>query len=62
MEIINPKKSLEASQSDKWALEIRLGKFTIVELRYDHSNKKLEWNVLSLFIGNHIFKGKQEKK
>ena len=48
--IKNPVKSFKAKQNDRFALELRLGKFTILELSYDISDKRFVFNLLSLLI------------
>ena len=51
MKFINEWKS-KAKQSDKVVLEVRFGKFTLLNLRVDTSKKKLKLTVLNFTIKN----------
>ena len=48
--IKDPVKSFERKQNDKFTLELRLGKITILEISYDVSDKRFVFNLLSLLI------------
>ena len=49
-EIVNPIKSTKQKQGDKFILELRLGKLTILELSYDISEKEFRFEILNLAI------------
>lgn len=55
MAIINPLKSWNLKQNDKLILEVRLGKFTVLKISYDISEKEFDLNLLSLLIINKKF-------
>ena len=48
--IKNPIKSFKTKQNDKFVIEIRFGKLTLLEVSYDVSDKHFVLNILSLLI------------
>ena len=50
MEFVSPLKSLKSKQNDKFVLELRLGKLTIVEFSYDFSKKSFRLELFNLAI------------
>ena len=48
--IVDPVKSFQSKQNDKFVVELRLGKLTVLEISYDVSEKKFVLNLLSLLI------------
>jgi hypothetical protein len=60
MKIINPIKSTQSKQNDKFNLEFRIGKLTFLELSYDVSDAEFRFEILNIPIV-HNFKKKEEK-
>ena len=56
----NPIKSFKKKQNDKFVLELRLGKITILEISYDVSDKRFIFNLLSVLIVDTEKKKKKE--
>ena len=59
MEVISPKKAWNLKQGDKFVLECRLGKFTLIEIKIDLSKHVFVFNLLSVGIFN-ILKAKKK--
>ena len=44
--------SSPSKQNDKWALEFRLGPVTVIEARYDHSDKSYRFLILGFGVSS----------
>ncbi|MCK4260035.1 MAG: hypothetical protein KAX49_13735 [Halanaerobiales bacterium] len=52
MELINPVKSFKQKQGDKFVIELRFGKLTILEISYDHSLRNFRIELFNVAIVN----------
>ena len=50
MKVINPIKSTKQKQNDKFLLEFRIGKLTILEFSFDVSDRKFRLEILNVAI------------